>query len=134
VGSYRFHGVDETGKGRWSGFELRKRGRLVRGALENCRREHHGLLAEWEDLSATVCLLGMEIDGATAPKSIAGLQQQIATCREQCRNMVGEKGGALLAFFRGQGDCPSDMTLEALREALLALKPFISVGVGGRNA
>jgi hypothetical protein len=122
--------LEETLKG----FPLVEARQLLEQMLEGCRKQHEELVYEWRNLHSTVCLLGLGDQKSMPPKSLSGLRQQIQTFRDQCSDKIGEKGLKLLAFLKGERGFPEDLALAEVRESLLALKPFISVGIGGGDA
>ncbi len=101
--------------------------KVVAAEAEKCTRKYDTLLAEWQRLERTLRLLGIDSTDAGAPRTLAGLEEQIKEFRRQCSAKVGDEGMSLLAFLQGDADFPPDLTLEAIRRALLSLRPLIVV-------
>jgi hypothetical protein len=101
--------------------------KVVAAEAERCARKYDLLLAEWQRLERTLRLLGIGRPEAVAPRTLAGLEEQIDEFRKQCSAKVGEEGMSLLAFLQGDADFPPALTLEAVRGALLSLRPLIVI-------
>jgi hypothetical protein len=118
--SLRHAGVDDAGK-------------ALRAVLNDCRRQYDVALAEWNRLGTTARLLGLNHDGV-APRSLAGLEQQISEFSQHCAEKLGETGVAILQFLKGEGDFPRQADANSLEKALLAVRPFLTVKNGAGNA
>jgi hypothetical protein len=101
--------------------------KLLAAEAERCETKYSSLLAEWQRLEQTLRLLGIDRPGADAPRTIAGLEEQIEEFQEQCSAKVGDEGISLLAFLQGDADFPPALTLEGVRSALLSLRPLIVI-------
>lgn len=109
---------------------------VVAAEAERCERKYSSLLGEWQELERTLRLLGIDSTDAVAPRTVAGLEEQIKEFRRQCSAKVGDEGTCILAFLQGDADFPADLTLEAIRAALLSLRPLIVISskTGGHDA
>ena len=101
--------------------------KVVAAAAEGSTKKYDTLLAEWQRLERTLRLLGIDRPEAIAPRTLAGLEKQIKEFRKQCLAKVGDEGMSLLDFLQGDADFPPDLTLEAVRGALLSLRPLIVI-------
>jgi hypothetical protein len=76
-------------------------------------------------------------DATAPPLTITGLRQQIESFQKQCLERVGEEGLSLLTFLQQDDtDFPVHLRLNAIRKALVSLRPFIviSLRTGGQDA
>lgn len=101
--------------------------KLVTAEVGRSENEYAELLAEWERLQKTLRLLGGEDPVSSTPRTLGGLREQISEFRKQCSTKVGEEGMKLLVFLQGDSDFPAGLTLEAVRDALLSLRPLIAI-------
>ena len=110
--------------------------KLLEEKVRDCKQTYNALLVEWKSLQKTICLIAAGQPNAFPPRTIGGLQQQITLLRQQCWDKLGKDGMALLDFIQGNADFPPGLTVEAIHDALLSLRPFIvtSQKNGGQNA
>ncbi|MCX5676478.1 MAG: hypothetical protein NTX87_15870 [Planctomycetota bacterium] len=101
--------------------------KAVAAEVDRCEKEYNALLSEWQRLERTLRLLGIGHPGAIPPRTLAGMEEQIAEFRKQCSTKVGEEGMSLLSFLQGDTDFPAGLTLEAVRDALLSLRPLVVI-------
>jgi hypothetical protein len=109
---------------------------ILAAKVVECTKARDALMTEWQRLHRALCLLGASQPDAASPQTTTGLRQQIESFREQCRATVGEEGMCLLAFLQGDAEFPTDLTLDAIRKALVSLRPLIVISPkrGGQDA
>lgn len=112
-----------------NGLSLIDAQKILATEAERCATDYADLLSEWQRLDRTLHTLGI-IAGpeSVAPRSLAGLKEQIEQFREKCSERVGSEGMALLKFLlQEESDFPPGLSLEAVRRALLSLRPLIVI-------